>query len=224
MMIVFHIIYDLNFFADISVAISPGFWWGLARATASIFIFLVGLSLTISYSRIKGKLGQADIAKKFVKRGLIIFTWGLFITALTYEFMPHGMIWFGILHLIGITIIISIPLIRFKYLNLILGIIIILTGILIYPVTVSFPWLLPLGLKPLIFYSFDYVPILPWFGIALLGIFAGNTIYPNGKRSFKTRNMPGAARHLCRIGRNSLLVYLIHQPILIGIIYLVTML
>jgi uncharacterized membrane protein len=183
---------------------------------AAVFIFLVGLSLTISYSRIKNKKPK-EIYKKFFLRGLKIFGYGVLITIITYLTFPEAYIIFGILHFIGISIILSQFFLKFRKLNLFLGILIIILGFYLQNFVFDFSWLLWLGFIPKNFYSFDYFPILPWFGITLLGIFFGNTLYKNGKRSFKIKDLSNliVVKILDFLGRNSLTIYLIHQPLLI---------
>jgi uncharacterized membrane protein len=222
MMIIFHILYDMYYFSGYPFALYSGFWWLFARATAGIFVFLVGISLTLSYSRARPRLSGQGLTIKYLKRGLKIFGWGLLITAITWLFLAdRGAIWFGVLHLIGISIILARPLLRFERLNLVLGLLFICVGSYLYTVIFMFPWLLPLGLRPAAFYSLDYLPIFPWFGIVLLGMFIGKRLFPDGRRkSNKNLRMPKAARHVCFLGRHSLLVYLLHQPVLVAVIYL----
>lgn len=220
MMIIFHILYDIYYFAGYPFALYSGFWWFFARITAGIFVLLVGVSLALSYSRAKPSLSGHELTVKYLKRGLKIFSWGLLITAVTWLFLAErGTIWFGVLHLIGVSIILARPMLRFERLNLLLGVAIILVGIYLYTIVFMFPWLLPLGLRPAAFYSLDYLPLLPWFGIVLLGLCIGKRLYPDAGSKSKTR-APHAARHVCFLGRHSLLVYLLHQPVLIAIIYL----
>jgi uncharacterized membrane protein len=78
-----------------------------------------------------------------------------------------------------------------------------------------------LGLKPANFYSFDYFPLLPWFGLLLIGIFLGNIFYPNGKRNFKIFIPEGKVANIITfLGKNSLLIYFIHQPIIFFVLLL----
>ena len=217
-MIIFHFIFDLILFANFDIVISSGFWWLFARVTALIFIFLVGVSLMISYSRVKD-LPRKEIWKKYTKRGLKIFALGLIITAVTYIFFPQGFIVFGILHFIGISIILAVPFLERKKIVAVVGIAIILIGLYLYSLSFNFSWLLWLGLRPENFYTFDYFPILPWFGAILLGMFFGRKFYFEGRRKLKPG--PRFTKLFCFLGRHSLLIYLLHQPILIGIVYLV---
>ncbi len=97
----------------------------------SIYIhFLMGVSLTLSNSRaqITGKYREGGLFKKYLKRGLKIFSLGLLITLATWIFIPQEFIIFGVLHFIGISIILSYPFLKSKYLNLFLGIGLIIIG------------------------------------------------------------------------------------------------
>jgi uncharacterized membrane protein len=65
----------------------------------------------------------------------------------------------------------------------------------------------------------DYRPLLPWFGIVLIGLFFGNVVYGDGSRpAVMEDKAPVPARPLLPLGRNSLFIYLIHQPILIALL------
>ncbi|WP_369425780.1 heparan-alpha-glucosaminide N-acetyltransferase domain-containing protein [Methanothrix sp.] len=80
-------------------------------------------------------------------------------------------------------------------------------------------WLLPLGMAPSDFTSLDYVPLIPWFGVFLLGMSAGMCLYPNGRRRFDIPPAPPCSRGwIITAGRRSLLIYLIHQPIILGLL------
>ena len=220
LMVIFNYAFTLAYFQIYAVAGGWLFWFLFPRIIASIFIFLAGVSFTLSYSRISKKSGSY-IYKKYFIRGAKIFLLGLLITAATWIFVPQGAIIFGILHLIGISIIIA-PLFRnFKRANLFLGLLFIIIGIYLQNFTIQNLWLSWLGLIPKNFYTFDYFPIFPWFGVILLGIFAGNTLYANGKRRFQIRDFSSAMpiNFFQKLGRNSLLIYLLHQPILIAVLY-----
>ena len=216
MMIISNFILDLAVFAGQNINITSGFWLYFARLTAFLFIFIAGLSLTLSYSR------TGKNFRKYFLRGIRIFGWGLLITLLTWFVFPQNTIWFGILHLIGLSIIISYPFLKMKKLNLIIGLLIVFLGFYLDKIIIDSPWLIWLGLKHQGFSSFDYVPLLPWFGVFLIGIFLGNILYPEGKSKLKFSDFSDKLiiRFLTKFGRNSLFIYLIHQPILIGLLIL----
>jgi uncharacterized membrane protein len=190
------------------------FWYVFPRFIGGMFIFLVGLSLTLMYNQIENK---KDVHKKFFSRGLKIFGYGVLITIVTYLTFPEAFIVFGILHFIGISIILGQFFLKFRKLNLFLGLSIFALGTYLQNFTFDFSWFAWLGFIPRNFYTFDYWPVLPWFGITLLGIFSGNTLYKNGKRSFKIKDLSNliVVKILDFLGRNSLTIYLIHQPLLI---------
>jgi uncharacterized membrane protein len=225
MMISFHFLFDLNYFGVFPLDISSGFLWIFARITASIFLFLVGVSLSLSHTRavLTGAYQvEGSMLFKYLKRGLKIFILGLLITLATWLFIPHEFIVFGVLHFIGIAIILEYPFLNRKYLNLLLGVIFLGIGILLAQYTFSFPWFLWLGLQPTGFITVDYFPLLPWLGVVSLGIFAGGALYKNYQRLFSIPDFSSHIfmRFLSLLGRHSLIIYLIHQPILILVLYL----
>jgi uncharacterized membrane protein len=221
MMIIFHFLFDIYYFNSLAFNPHSGFWWGFARIAASIFIVLVGVSLTLSYSRAK-QAGTANGFPKYMKRGLKIFGLGLMISLVTWIFLPSGLIMFGVLHLIGVSVIIAYPFLRYRYLNLTLGAIFILIGIYLSTMTFDFYWLVWLGFMPKAFYTLDYFPIFSWFGVVLIGILIGNTLYKDYIRRFRLPDLSGnpLSKAFCYMGRHSLLIYLIHQPVLITLLYL----
>jgi len=216
-MIVFHFLSDIVLLGKYNLNLDSGFWFYFGRITAIIFLLLVGISLNISYSRLKTKS-----FKKYLKRGLKIFSWGLLLTLLTFIFFKEGFIVFGILHLIGISIIAAYPFLKHPYFSLLIGLVFITRGIFLIKETADFPYLMWLGLKPENFSTIDYYPIIPWFGVVLIGIFLGNLLYKNNIRRFKIWDLSKISfiRFFSFLGKHSLLIYLIHQPILIIILYI----
>jgi uncharacterized membrane protein len=144
----------------------------------------------------------------------------MLITFVTRIFLPKGYVVFGVLHCIGISTILSVPLLNRGWVNLLAGITILLGGFVISQIHPDWPWLIWLGLTPPDFYSVDYVPMIPWFGLILLGRYCGLRLYPHGRRliclpDWDNEPLIGA---LSFLGRNSLITYLIHQPLIL-IIY-----
>lgn len=210
MMVVYHFTYDLYAFGGYDVDAVGGFWARFADATASLFLFLVGVSLAISHA------GSGGGFRKYLLRGLRILGYGM---ALTVVFLVFGMgiVAFGILHLIGVSIVLAYPFLGLKYANLALGVSIFAIGLY---VRASDPtgsaWLLPFGVVPEGWLMPDYRPILPWFGVVLIGLWFGNVVYGQGRRPAMVPDpAPWPAWPLLPLGRNSLFIYLVHQPVMV---------
>ena len=262
MMVWFHLLFDLNYFAIAPVDTSAGFWRIFGYTTAVIFVAVAGISAYISNERAKQRYSSENNTEnsnkcliKSLKRGFFIFLIGVGISIVTFIVIGDGWIVFGILHLIGLSIMLSPLFMRFKCYNLIIGAFVIVAGFLIRDFQFNIsqplltPLLIPLGITPNNFYSVDYEPLLPWFGVFLIGIAIAAYLYPRGIRrsgrfseiaekltltpsekvssdlpsgadisvsASKTR-MPrrSPAALLVLLGQHSLIIYLIHQPVLI---------
>ena len=83
-------------------------------------------------------------------------------------------------------------------------------------------WLLPLGGRAYPIYMLDYYPLFPWLGVVLLGVALGRFLYPEGEarypvRSPETRWLAPMLEALAFCGRHALTIYVVHQPILFGL-------
>lgn len=215
MMVIFHTLFDIAFLGIYPVEVYSGFWRIFAYVTATLFVFLVGISLTLSAARAAPRLQGFAYAWKFISRGLWIFSLGIIVTVVTWLYLGEGFVIFGILQLIGVSVMIGPVFFRFGKKNLILGVIVILAGLVVQGV-IGPVWLLWLGIHPASFYSVDYTPLLPWFGVVLIGISAGQWLYPGGIRRFSLPNLRlSPARGISFLGRHSLLIYFVHQPVIL---------
>lgn len=176
------------------------------------FVVLSGLCVTLG--------------KRPVRRGLQVFGCAMVITLVTWAMAKLGflhptlIIRFGVLHLLGISMVLW-PLFRklSTWLLAVLGAIILALGYWFKTVTVTAGWLFPLGLMAPGFSSGDYFPLAPFLGWFLLGAVLGRKIYPE-KRSLIPKFSENFT-FFSFLGRHSLLLYLLHQPILYGILLLV---
>jgi uncharacterized membrane protein len=225
-MVIYHLLYDLYAFGSLQIELFRGFWKAFQVATASTFLFVAGISLFLSYARLL-KRGEKPTFLKYLKRGLTILGWGMVITVFTYFALGTWYVRFGILHCIGTAVILG-------YLFLVLpgafppllgGALCLAGGIFLARQTFSFSWLLPLGFVPHTFQTVDYFPLLPWLGVVLLGIAFGKHFYRGYERRFPFPDWSGflPVRGLTFLGKHSLTVYLLHQPILIVLLYLLGM-
>ncbi len=177
-----------------------------------IFVVLSGIAVTLGHHPIK--------------RGLLVFAAGMICTLVTWGLTVVGMdmmiIRFGILHCLGICMIVSPKLLQTpKTVLLFLGGCIVLLGFWFDSMRVSQTYLFPLGLRYYGFSSGDYFPLFPYLGWFAGGIALGKLIYQKKTSIFgkiKADFFPVNA--LCWCGQQSLWIYLAHQPILYGIFYL----
>lgn len=218
MMALYHTVYDLDFFGGYAVESTSGFWARFADATAGTFVFLAGVALTLSFAR----TGAAASFGKYLRRGARIFGYGMLITAF-FALSGAGAVVFGILHLIGVCIILAYPLLRLGWTNVALGLAIIAAGVYLRASGASFDGgivpsvlLAPLGITPENLLMPDYRPLLPWFGVCLLGVAAGNLWRGRLPKITLPVSFSRPAAPLAFLGRNSLFVYLVHQPLIIA--------
>ncbi|HEX6711580.1 MAG TPA: heparan-alpha-glucosaminide N-acetyltransferase [Rubrobacter sp.] len=218
MMVIYHTTYDLDTLGGYDIQSTSGYWSLFADVTAGLFLFLVGVSLAISRARTR-RTGWR-LFGKYLARGLRILAYGMLLTVV-FLVLRMGVVAFGILHLIGVSIILVYPFLRLRFTNLVLGALIFAAGLYIMaqdPTSDSF-WLLPFGVVPEGVMMPDYRPLLPWFGVVLIGLFCGNVVYGDGGRLVGLMDKaPVLARPLLPLGRNSLFIYLIHQPIVVAVL------
>ena len=202
LMTLFHAIFDAAEFYGADVSYTGGVWYYTGRLSAILFLLTSGLSAT---------LGSHSL-----RRGLTVLTAGLLVIAVTYWFSPASFVIFGILQLIG-TSMLTYPLLRRlpPPLLALLAIAVWLAGVSLQGVTAASLYLLPFGVTPPFFSSLDYYPLLPWYGFFVAGVLLGKVCYP--ARQPLLAHLPD--RRLLTglewLGRHSLLIYLIHQPVLL---------
>jgi uncharacterized membrane protein len=216
MMIVYHCTYDLDTLGGYRIQSTTGYLALFADVTAGLFLFLVGISLAIS--RTRTSLTGWRLFGKYLARGSRILAYGVVLTVI-FLALGMGVVAFGILHLIGISIILAYPFLRLGITNLVLGTVIFVTGqyILAQDLYSQSFWLLPFGVVPEGVVMPDYRPLVPWFGVVLIGLFFGNVVY-GGRPAVPEDKAPVLARPLLPLGRNSLFIYLIHQPVIIALL------
>lgn len=223
-MIFFHLLWDLDYFGIVSL--NNGMYQS-NRYFPPIFFLLVGICLAISASK---KQTPNERAKHLFIRGSWIFSLGVALTALTLFILPEKPILFGVLHCIGLSIILSVPFLKFKSYNIVFAIAIILMGIVVESFTVKNPTILHLAIgfhqAGIWDYTIDYFPLLPWFGVILIGIAVGDFLYKDNKRRFKIPDLSKykPATIFSWLGQHSLIIYLLHQPIITGTLFIFVLL
>jgi len=224
-MVLYHLVFDLTMFGYYGGNFFDGPWQVAGRAIASLFIFLVGVSLSLSHARASRRASGWRLYQRYLARGLKLVGWGMVITVATWLFTGQFVVIFGILHLIGTSVMLAYPFLSRRWASLLVGAGVIALGVVAEHFKVRNTWLLPLGLGYPPVDQLDCFPLLPWFGVVLLGVFAGRLAYPGGVRGFALASLEElpAVRQLACLGRHSLLIYLGHQPVLMTVLILVTL-
>lgn len=221
MVVTYHMIFNLNYFYGFkNLKYYEGFWLIEGRTAAILFMGMVGVVSAIIYQQ----KGFKAAVKINAKRGLRLFLIGMMLTLITWLLFGKDAIWFGILHLMGTSILLSLPLLHYRWFNLVLGLMIISFGNTLHGMTGSSIFWIPLGLPTPTFSSFDYYPLIPWSGVILVGLGLGNLLYqPDGLagKKFAQLSSPRPWQNLfVHLGKNSLWIYLFHQPIFLGILWM----
>ncbi len=217
-MVVYHGVWNLHYFGFLSFDITSPAAQGIARTIGSSFLLLVGMSLHISWCRWQALQPSTSAWRKFGGRGLKIWGWALLVSTVTW-FVLDGHILFGVLHLIGSAVILSPLFLGRPAVSLAVGVAVAFAGLGVGSIALESPWLLPWGIGADAFYMVDYYPLIPWLSPVLIGLALASVLYPSGRQ--RTALQRWASRFGCRplawlrfLGRHSLAVYLVHQPIL----------
>lgn len=217
-MVAIHLITDLVYVFDIIDLTDPflkGIYTLSTRWGGILFILLSGICVNFSSHP--------------VRRGLVVTGCGLLVTGVSAGMYLLGfldqsiLIWFGILHCLGVSMVLW-PVFKRLHPAALLGIGIIMAAAGLYLeafVRVDHFWLIPFGVLSPTFSSADYFPLLPNFGYFLVGSALGKWFYPKRQTLFPGVDDTGLIiRFFTFFGRNSLLVYLLHQPLLAGLVWL----
>ena len=202
MMLVLNFVTDLNHFGIMNTETGDQWWW-MARIAASLFVGISGVSYFLAHRL------EYDFTKTSGRTQRLIF-WAFVITIITYIFEPSAYVRFGVLHLLALASIVAFPVARKPEFALGIGLI-----LLIIPLS-SDSNLVWLGLRETGFIAVDYFPLNPWVGIFFIGLALASRIYPEGK---PLTEIQWPEKWLW-FGRNTLTIYVIHQPILIGLLIL----
>jgi uncharacterized membrane protein len=218
-MATYHFTWDLEFFGYLDRGLTgQGGWKLFARCIASSFLFLAGVSLVLAHAR---GIRWRPFGKRFAQ----VAAGAAAITAATYVATPNGFVFFGILHEIALASLLGLAFIRLPWLVTALAGVAVIALPQYYETVVTNPkWLAWIGMAETAPTSNDFVPLFPWFGAVLMGIAASRLATDQGWWSALARLNPGLARfrRLGWAGRHSLMFYLLHQPLLIALVWLAT--
>ena len=221
-MILLHTIFLLGVFHILDVEVWLGLYLYLPIGT-SVFVLISGAALVLRYGRMAGQPRRA-YHFAILKRGVEIFLIGIGVSVvaslLIILFINDARyMYFNFLQMMGLSMIICIPFLRFGKWNLIPGIFFILLGLVLEKIKGP-AWLMVFGILPPDLVPRDYFPIFPWVGVMLLGVCIGALLYPKGIRRYSFPKAGKIGQFLALIGRYPLEIYLAHIPV-IGAVLLV---
>lgn len=207
-MVAVHLVYDLRELLALADFAYPAFFLFIKDWGGILFLLISGICVT---------LGSHP-----VRRGLMVLAGGLLCSLVTaglylWGFQDRGIvIWFGILHCLGLCMLLY-PLVRHLPPWALggVGAVCLALGYWFLSLRVSAGWLFPLGLTAPGFASSDYFPLLPNLGYFLLGALLGKTVYRRRQTLLpRVKTELGVIRFFSWCGRQSLWIYLLHQPVL----------
>ena len=212
----YHFSWDLELFGFVEPGTAAsGFLKYYARSIASSFLFLVGFSLVLAT--------QNGVKwPSFLRRLTQVGSAATVISLVTFYAVPESWIFFGILHHIVLASLIGLIFVRLHW------------AIALAAATIAFAlpyssllatetkWLSLIGLYAVPPNSNDFVPLLPWLSASLIGIASAKIAIENSWIEIiaKRKANSGPARQLKFLGQHSLLFYVVHQPVLIAIVWL----
>ena len=216
-MAVFHFVFDLVIFGYLPVeVVRDGFWPLWARVVASSLLFLSGMGLWLAH---RGGFSRDRYLRRLAK----IVAAAVLVTVATWFALGQAFVFWGILHMIAFGAVAGLFFLRLPaWLTAGVAVAVFWAGwVLALPAFDAWPLLWTgLGAAPVA--SVDYVPVFPWLSAVLAGIAAGRVATATGlwARIASVRVPRGHwADRLAWPGRHSLLVYLVHQPVLMGTIW-----
>lgn len=217
LMVAYHFSFDLDYYGLLRIDFHNQPFWLDARAfIVTLFLGTAGISLVLA------NRNAVNWRSRFRRIGILAGCAAL-VSAASYFLFPNSWIFFGVLHFIALASLLALPFLRWHWPNLLAGLALLVIGLSIALPAFDHPWLQWFGLmtyKPI---TEDYVPLLPWFGVVLIGIFLGRFLLNQAGlatvRAWQPRGK--VSRWIAFAGRHSLVIYMLHQPLLMGALYLV---
>jgi uncharacterized membrane protein len=215
LMVLFHFCFDLNYFKMIHIDMHHDIFWVTSRYFIVIlFVFSAGISLKLAH--------QDTISlQKIKKRVLLLGIASLAVSIGSYVQFPNTWIYFGVLHFMFVSSLLALAFLKVPLLALFTALLIFLGSFMGW---FHMHWLYSILQAPLhlpVKYTEDMVKFFPWFGVMLLGIsFGGLQLH---KKVFEREffNAPTKINgFFTLLGKNSLVIYLVHQPILFALFLL----
>ncbi len=216
-MVAYHLVWDLGNFDYIDPWFPYSAWFkSSGHAIALSFLFIAGVSLVLAHERNASfwpfwrRLARLAAAAALVSLG-------------TYFVFPQSFVFFGILHCIAAASLLAAPFLFLPWpAALVAAAAAFLAPRFLAAPAFDAPWLSWIGLSTVEPATNDYRPLLPWSGALLAGVAFAK--FPGALRALGAVPPPGdwgarAAGAVNWLGRHSLAIYLLHQPLLFGIFF-----
>jgi len=213
-MIIYHCFYDLTYLKIITFDFyHHPIWLGFRSLIVTLFIGIVGISLHLATVP---RVNYLAVGQRLI----ILLTCAALVSMVSYAFFKQRFIFFGTLHFIALASVFGLLFRHGFWFNLVTGSILVGVGINVQHPLFNLPILQWIGLMTYQPATEDYVPLLPWFGIVLLGMFLGKALHHQGYLYRPVRS--SGIKRLAWMGRHSLWIYMLHQPLLLGGLLLLT--
>ncbi len=210
-MAAFHFCFDLNYFKFVQQDFYRDPFWTVQRSViVSLFLFCAGFGQAIAWE-------QGQSWPRFWRRWAQVAGCALLVTAGSYLMFPSSFISFGVLHGIALMLIITRLTAGAGPWLWLMGLVAIALPHLVQSSffdTRLTNWVGLITRKPV---TEDYAPLLPWIGVMWWGLAAGQWVLKN-RREWVTGALPAQLAPLATLGRWSLSFYMLHQPVLIGLL------
>lgn len=217
-MIVYHLAWDLYFlgFSAVDVMRLPA-WIGFQKSILSSFLMLSGMSLVLAHAR-------GLRARAFLRRLAVLVAAALLVSLGSYLALPDYFVFFGVLHAIALFSVLTLPfLVVPRWLVLATAGLVLLAGLWVTLPGFIDKRLAWIGFWPEPPLTTDIVPVFPWFGMLLLGVVLMRVLLGSPVWARLAALSGRGLGWLRFVGRHSLLIYLLHQPLLFGGLSLVRM-
>ncbi|MEO8136860.1 MAG: heparan-alpha-glucosaminide N-acetyltransferase [Betaproteobacteria bacterium] len=210
-MIAYHFCFDLAVFGWLAADFGAWRWVAFRTPILGTFLFVAGVSLGLAEVR-----GQSP--SRFWRRVAVVAGAAALVSLGSYLMFPRSYIYFGVLHGIAVMSVLARPVVRFGGWLVVAGVIVVVAGSAIQHPFFDLPalrWIGMMTFKPL---TEDYVPLFPWFGLMLSGVGVGVLAARRCPQRIADLKVPRPLAWVAWLGRHSLTVYLVHQPLLLVIL------
>ena len=212
-MLGFHFSFDLNLYGLLhphQQFARDALWTVQRTCIVSLFVWCAGLGLAVA-------LQAGQPWPKFWRRWAQIAGCALLVSLGSAQMFPNSWIYFGVLHGMAVMLVLARLLAPLRAWLWPLGALAVALPHWVQLPLFDAPWLNWVGLvtrKPV---TEDWVPVLPWLGVMLWGLAGGQWLLRQ-RPALLAGALPGPLQPLATLGRWSLSFYMLHQPVLLGLL------